>query len=84
MSFSKSPIHWVHCWLDSWGVTMTKHILGPVSDVDTLAEALSRLSVLAHENRDRIDSIDINPFLVLPEGQGACAVDALIVPREDS
>ena len=57
---------------------------GPVADVDTLAEALSRLSVLAHENRDRIDSIDINPFLVLPEGQGACAVDALIVPREDS
>ena len=57
---------------------------GPVADVDTLAEALSRLSVLAHENRDRIDSIDINPFLALPEGQGACAVDALIVPREDS
>ena len=57
---------------------------GPVADVDTLAEALSRLSVLAHENRDKIVSIDINPFLVLPEGQGACAVDALIVPREDS
>ena len=57
---------------------------GPVADVHTLAEALSRLSVLAHENRDRIDSIDINPFLVLPEGQGACAVDTLIVPREDS
>ena len=38
---------------------------GPVADVHTLAEALSRLSVLAHENRDRIDSIDINPFLVL-------------------
>ena len=57
---------------------------GPVADVDALAEALSRLSVLAHENRDRIDSIDINPFLVLPEGQGACAVDALIVPREAS
>ena len=33
---------------------------------------------------DPIDSIDINPFLALPEGQGACAVDALIVPREDS
>ena len=57
---------------------------GPVADVDALAEALWRLSVLAHENRDRIDSIDINPFLVLPEGQGACAVDALIVPREAS
>jgi len=53
---------------------------GEVADIQALAEALSRLSVLAHENRDRIDSIDINPFLVLPAGKGAVAVDALIVP----
>ena len=50
------------------------------SDVDALAEALSRLSVFADENVDRIESIDINPFLVLPKGRGAFAVDALIVP----
>ncbi|MCZ6862306.1 MAG: acetate--CoA ligase family protein [Alphaproteobacteria bacterium] len=50
------------------------------ADVDALAEALSRLSVFAHENADRIQSIDINPFLVLPKGRGAFAVDALIVP----
>ena len=50
------------------------------ADVDALAEALSRLSVLAHANADRIESIDINPFLVLPKGEGAFAVDALIVP----
>ena len=54
---------------------------GEVGDIQALAEALSRLSVLAHENQDRIDSIDINPFLVLPAGKGALAVDALIVPR---
>jgi hypothetical protein len=54
---------------------------GEVSDIQALAEALSRLSVLAHENRDQIDSIDINPFLVLPAGEGALAVDAMIVPR---
>jgi acyl-CoA synthetase (NDP forming) len=54
---------------------------GEVSDIQALAEALSRLSVLAHENQDQIDSIDINPFLVLPAGEGALAVDALIVPR---
>jgi acyl-CoA synthetase (NDP forming) len=54
---------------------------GEVGDIQALAEALSRLSVLAHENRDQIDSIDINPFLVLPAGKGALAVDALIVPR---
>jgi acyl-CoA synthetase (NDP forming) len=50
------------------------------ADVDALAEALSRLSAFAYENADRIESIDINPFLVLPKGQGAFAVDALIVP----
>ena len=53
---------------------------GDVADLDALAEALSRLSVFAYENRDRVDSIDINPFLVLPKGQSAVAVDALIVP----
>ena len=54
------------------------------ADVDALAEALSRLSVFAHENAARIESIDINPFLVLPKGQGAYAVDALIVPSKQS
>jgi len=52
------------------------------ADVDALAEALSRLSVFAHENVGRIESIDINPFLVLPKGQGAFAVDALIIPSK--
>ncbi len=52
------------------------------ADVDALAEALSKLSVFAYENAERIESIDINPFLVLPEGQGAFAVDALIIPSK--
>ena len=55
-----------------------------LADVDALAEALSRLSVLAHENANWIESIDINPFLVLPKGQGAFAVDALIVPKTNA
>jgi acetate---CoA ligase (ADP-forming) len=53
----------------------------PPADIDALAEALSRLSVFAHENADRLESIDINPFIVMPEG--AVAVDALIVPRNE-
>jgi hypothetical protein len=28
----------------------------------------------------RRESIDINPFVVLPKGEGAVALDALIVP----
>ena len=48
------------------------------ADVDALADALSKLSLFAAANADAIASIDINPFLVLPAGQGAIAVDAFI------
>ncbi len=54
----------------------------PPADLDALAEALARLSVLAAAGAERIESIDVNPFLVLPEGQGAVALDALIVLRK--
>ncbi|WP_196223241.1 acetate--CoA ligase family protein [Roseibium sp. RKSG952] len=53
----------------------------PACDVDALANALSRLSVFADENGDRLQSVDINPFVVLPKG--AVALDAVIVPRPD-
>ena len=48
-------------------------------DIAALAAALSRLSVFAAEHGDRIDSAEINPFVVLPEGHGAVALDAVIV-----
>jgi len=51
----------------------------PPSDIDALAEALSKLSVFAAANADSIETIDVNPFIVLPSG--AIAVDALIVPK---
>ena len=50
-------------------------------DVAALAAALSRLSVFAATHGERIDSAEINPFMVLPEGLGAVALDAVIVPR---
>lgn len=53
----------------------------PPSDEDALADAISRLSVYAARHEDAIESIDINPFVVLPRGEGAMALDALIVPR---
>jgi acyl-CoA synthetase (NDP forming) len=56
----------------------------PPADLEALAEALVRLSVLAAAEAERIESIDVNPFLVLPEGQGAVALDALIVLRVGS
>ncbi len=53
----------------------------PPADEDALADAVSRLSVYAARHADAIESIDINPFVVLPRGEGAMALDALIVPR---
>ncbi len=50
------------------------------ADLEALARALSRLSLFAHANARTIESIDINPFVVLPKGEGAVALDALIVP----
>ncbi len=50
----------------------------PKADVDALAEMLSRLSVVAHQSGEKLRSIDLNPVIVLPEGQGAFAVDALV------
>jgi len=55
----------------------------PPADLEALAEALVRLSVLAAAEAARIESIDVNPFLVLPEGRGAVALDALVVPRRE-
>ena len=51
------------------------------SDEAALAEAIAALSVYAARHEAAIESIDINPFVVLPRGQGALALDALIVPR---
>lgn len=52
------------------------------ADIDALAEALSRLSVYADRHRDAIETIDINPLVVLPKG--VMAVDALVVARAAS
>jgi succinyl-CoA synthetase beta subunit len=52
----------------------------PPSDTDALAAALVALSQFAAVHADEIESIDINPFLVLPRGRGGYALDALVGP----
>jgi len=51
----------------------------PAVDSAAVADAISRLSVLAAANAQSIDSIEINPLLARPDG--VLALDALIVPR---
>ncbi len=53
----------------------------PPADLDTLAETAARLSWLAYDLGDDIAEMDLNPVVVLPKGQGAFAVDALLVMR---
>ena len=49
----------------------------PPADLAALAAALSGLSLFAAANADAIESLDLNPFLVRPEG--ALALDAVLV-----
>ena len=54
----------------------------PKADIKALAEMLSRLSAFAVAAGPRLQSIDLNPVLAMPEGQGAYAVDAVIEVSE--
>ena len=38
-------------------------------------------AALAARLGDRLESIDVNPFVALPEGKGAVALDGLVVLR---
>jgi acyl-CoA synthetase (NDP forming) len=51
-------------------------------DVEALALTLSRLSMFIVSAREQIAAIDINPFVLLPQGEGGFALDALIIPVE--
>lgn len=53
----------------------------PEADVEALAQAIVRLSELALAAGDSLQSVDVNPFAVLPRGQGAVALDAVVVGR---
>ena len=49
------------------------------ADIDALAEMLVNIGNYAVKNKDELKEMDLNPVFVYPEGEGVCAVDALIV-----
>ncbi|MDP3136526.1 MAG: acetate--CoA ligase family protein, partial [Burkholderiaceae bacterium] len=51
------------------------------ADIEALAQTLTDLSTFAALYREQVAEIDLNPVRVLPVGQGAVALDALIVPK---
>jgi succinyl-CoA synthetase beta subunit len=53
----------------------------PRADVQAAAHAVASLSRFAARHADAVAEIDINPLVVLDEGQGAFALDALLVPE---
>lgn len=52
----------------------------PRADVAAAARAVAALSRFAAQHADSVAEIDINPLVVLDQGQGAFALDALLVP----
>ncbi len=53
----------------------------PRGDLEALAKTIFSVSRLALELREEISELDLNPVMVLPEGQGVAAVDALVILR---
>ena len=53
----------------------------PARDVDAVVRALVGLSNVFLEQRGAITDIEINPLIVMPEGEGARAVDIRVVTK---
>jgi hypothetical protein len=53
----------------------------PRGDLKALAEAISALSQLAIQPQHGVLEAEVNPLMIMGEGQGVLAVDALILKR---
>jgi acetyltransferase len=51
-------------------------------DINALTDAILRMARLAQDNADFFSQMEINPLVVLPEGKGAVALDALFIPKD--
>ena len=51
------------------------------ADIDAIADVLVKVSHMAVVLEDQVKELDINPLLVLPEGQGVRVADALVIKK---
>jgi acyl-CoA synthetase (NDP forming) len=56
---------------------------GKSGDRDGVIKAVEAVAAFAEAGRGLIEELDVNPLLVMPPGQGAVAVDALIRMRKE-
>ena len=56
---------------------------GPKGDVDALVAAVASAASYVVSNASIIEELDVNPVMVLPEGDGVVAADALIRLRKN-
>ncbi len=54
---------------------------GPPADVGALADLMATFSRFVVQRQDELQEMDLNPVVVLPEGKGAFALDALVRVR---
>jgi hypothetical protein len=52
--------------------------------VDALVDVVTRVSELATDLQGRLESLDLNPVIVLPEGRGARIVDAVVIGAQSN
>jgi acetyltransferase len=50
----------------------------PLADIEALADTVIQVTQMAVDLKDVLTSLDLNPLMVLPEGQGVVAADVLI------
>jgi acyl-CoA synthetase (NDP forming) len=50
----------------------------PAADIEALADTVVQIAQMAIDFKDVLTSLDLNPLMVLPEGQGVVAVDVLM------
>ena len=85
VAFGRAPIDDAQAKRMIAGLSVARVLEGvrgrPRCDIDALAAAVAALSRFAAAHADAIESIDVNPFVVLPEGEGGLALDALIIER---